>query len=82
MAFDTETVPEPGAPEGILDPLRSRLVGISISLGTGEAYYLPLAHRRYLPAQVELLADAGAGAAGETAPPRRARAIAPPAARE
>lgn len=53
VAVDTETVIEPGAPNKV-DPLRSRLVGISIALAPGEAYYLPLAHRAYAPEQSEL----------------------------
>ena len=63
LAFDTETVPDPGAPEGVVDPLRSRLVGISIALKPREAYYLPLAHRSYQPAQGELLTEASPVAA-------------------
>ncbi|MBX9929731.1 MAG: DNA polymerase I [Gemmatimonadaceae bacterium] len=44
IAFDTETVLEPGAPP-IITPLRAQLVGISIAVAPGEAYYLPFAHR-------------------------------------
>jgi DNA polymerase-1 len=44
IAFDTETVPEPGAPPTI-DAMRARLVGLSIAIAPGEAYYLPFAHR-------------------------------------
>jgi DNA polymerase I len=43
-AVDTETVLEAGAPN-VVDPLRSRLVGISLCFSPGEAYYFPLAHR-------------------------------------
>ena len=53
ITFDTETGPEPGAPTKI-DALRSRLVSLSVALAPGEAYYLPLAHREYRPAQGEL----------------------------
>ncbi len=61
VAVDTETVIEAGAPVKV-DPLRSRLVSISIALEPAEAYYLPLAHREYRPEQTELLtADAAAG---------------------
>ena len=56
VAVDTETVIEPGAPVKV-DPLRSRLVSISVALEPGEAYYLPLAHREYRPEQTELLAE-------------------------
>ena len=44
IAFDTETVPEPGAPNTI-DAMRATLVGLSIAVAPGEAYYLPFAHR-------------------------------------
>lgn len=56
VAIRTETVSEPDNPLPT-DPLRSRLVGISIAMGAGEAYYLPLLHRdvRTTPAQGDLL---------------------------
>lgn len=44
MAFDTETVIDPGVPVPV-DPLRSRLVGLTIGLEPGKAYYLPFRHR-------------------------------------
>jgi DNA polymerase-1 len=44
IAFDTETVPESGAPATI-DAMRATLVGLSIAVAPGEAYYLPFAHR-------------------------------------
>ena len=44
IAFDTETVPEPGAPDTV-DAMRATLVGLSIAVAPGEAYYLPFAHR-------------------------------------
>jgi DNA polymerase-1 len=50
--------PEPGAPLAN-DPLRSSIVGIGIALGPGEAYYLPLTHRRWEPAQTTLGLDGG-----------------------
>lgn len=56
VSIDTETVPEDGRPRQV-DPLRSRLVGISIAVAPGEAYYLPLAHRAWRPLQAELLGD-------------------------
>jgi DNA polymerase-1 len=56
IAVDTETVIDPGSPTKV-DPLRSRLVGISVALAPGEAYYLPLAHRAYEPHQAELMLD-------------------------
>ncbi len=68
VAVDTETVIEAGAPVKV-DPLRSRLVSISLALEPAEAYYLPLAHREYRPEQTELLggeAPADAPAEGAT----------------
>jgi DNA polymerase-1 len=62
IAVDTELVMDPGVPTTV-DPLRSRLVAISIAVAPGEAYYFPLAHVEHRPAQGELLVGAG-GAAG------------------
>ena len=64
FAFDTETVADPGSPTKV-DPLRSRLVSISIAVGAGEAYYLPFVHRAWEPAQGNLLlgAEGDAGSA-------------------
>jgi DNA polymerase I len=45
IAIDTETCCEPDAPNQV-DALRSSLVGLSIAVAPGEAYYLPFAHRR------------------------------------
>lgn len=53
FAFDTETVAEPGSPTKV-DPLRSRLVSISISTRAGQGYYLPFAHRAWEPPQGSL----------------------------
>jgi DNA polymerase I len=44
IAIDVEAMIDPAAPQEI-DPLRSTLVGISMAVGAGEAYYFPLAHR-------------------------------------
>ena len=55
IAVDTETILEPGSPNKV-DALRSILVGISVATAPGEAYYLPLRHRRYEPEQGDLLA--------------------------
>ncbi|CAA9304262.1 MAG: DNA polymerase I, partial [uncultured Gemmatimonadaceae bacterium] len=55
IAVDTETILEPGSPNKV-DALRSVLVGISVATAPGEAYYLPLRHRRYEPEQGDLLA--------------------------
>jgi DNA polymerase-1 len=54
IAVDTETVLEPNSPMKV-DPLRSILVAISIAVGAGEAFYLPLRHRSYEAAQGDLL---------------------------
>jgi DNA polymerase-1 len=54
IVFDTETVIEPDSPQKV-DPLRSILVGISIAVGPGEAFYLPLRHRPFQPAQGDLM---------------------------
>ena len=73
IAVDTETVIDPGSPIKV-DPLRSTLVGISIALAPGEAYYLPLRHRTWQRPQEELAlggpdgsADGGDG--GDGVPP-------------
>ncbi|HEY3287599.1 MAG TPA: DNA polymerase I [Gemmatimonadaceae bacterium] len=58
IAFDTETVLDPGAPP-IVTPLRANLVSISIAVAPGEAYYLPFAHRGLRAGQGDLdLGDA------------------------
>jgi DNA polymerase-1 len=54
IALDTESVVEPDSPQKV-DPLRSILVGLSIAVGPGEAFYLPLRHRAFLPAQGDLM---------------------------
>ncbi len=63
MAFDTETVAHADAPHTI-DPLRSTLVGLSIAVAPGEAYYLPFAHRAYDGAGNLALLSGDAGIAG------------------
>jgi DNA polymerase-1 len=44
IAFDTETITDVDAPVAV-DPMRAHLVGLSIAVAPGEAYYLPFAHR-------------------------------------
>ena len=80
VAFDTETVIEPDSPQKV-DPLRCSLIGISIAVGEGEAYYLPLRHRPFHPAQGDLLlgdtepgSDSGDANEGEPKKPRAKRA--------
>jgi len=58
ITLDTETVIEPDSPQEV-DPLRSILVALSIGVGPGEAFYLPLRHRAYQPVQGDLLLDEG-----------------------
>ena len=53
IAIDTEVVLDLAAPD-VIDPLRSRLVGLTIATSPGEAYYLPLSHREREPAQGSL----------------------------
>jgi DNA polymerase-1 len=72
IAVDTETVIDPGAPHPI-DPLRCSLVGVTIAIGPGEAFYFPLAHRERAGSQVNL--ELGGEAAPVAEPPaRKARA--------
>jgi DNA polymerase I len=66
IAFDTETVIEPDSPQKV-DPLRCTLVSLSIAIGPGEAYYLPLRHRAYEPAQGNLLLDSEPGSDSDEA---------------
>jgi DNA polymerase-1 len=56
VAIDTETTIEPGSPSKV-DPLRSRLVSISLAVAPGEAYYFPFAHTDVVSHQGELLGD-------------------------
>jgi DNA polymerase I len=72
IAVDTETVIDPTAPQDI-DPLRSSLVGVTIAVAPGEAYYFPLAHRARADSQVDL--DLGDVPPAADAPaPKKARA--------
>lgn len=64
VAFDTETVPEPGAPNTI-DAMRATLVGLSIAVAPGEAYYLPFAHRHEDGSGNLALLSGDAGIAGK-----------------
>ncbi|MGI8546190.1 MAG: DNA polymerase I [Gemmatimonadaceae bacterium] len=43
IAIDTETIIDPGSPSKV-DPLRSRLVSMSLAVAPGEAYYFPFTH--------------------------------------
>jgi DNA polymerase-1 len=58
VAIAIETTSEPGAPLSN-DPLRAVIVGLTIAIAAGEAFYLPLAHRPRVEAQGDLaLGDA------------------------
>ena len=46
VAFDTQVVIDPASPTE-MDPLRATLVGMSIAVGAGEAYYLSFGHREW-----------------------------------
>ena len=70
IALDTEAVAEAGSPQK-MDRLRSRLIGISIAVGPGEAYYLPLAHRADQPMQGDLPLGGGPVDEGKTPLPKR-----------
>lgn len=56
IAVDTETVIESGSPSKV-DPLRSRLVSVSLAVAPGEAYYFPFAHTDGSSHQGELLGE-------------------------
>jgi DNA polymerase-1 len=64
IAVDTETMIESGSPQ-VVDPLRSTLVALSIAVGPGEAFYLPLRHRRYQADQGDLLLGSPAALGAE-----------------
>ena len=50
VALAVEWIVEPGTPIPT-DPLRSTIVGLTLALAPGEAYYMPLAHREHQPTQ-------------------------------
>ena len=71
VAIDVEVVADASA-ERDVDPLRSPLVGLTIAVAPGEAYYFPLAHRKRADTQgdLELFADSTT----TDAEPKKARA--------
>jgi DNA polymerase-1 len=77
IAVDTETVIEIGPPQPA-DPLRSRLVGISIATAPGQAYYFPFTHRQHGEdgRQGELLADVSGDRAPTDDPDDRSAPVA------
>jgi DNA polymerase-1 len=70
IAVDTETVIDPDSPLKV-DPLRSTLVGITIAVAPGEAYYLPLRHRPRDGTQVDMLFDASGDRSPDDSPETR-----------
>jgi DNA polymerase I len=78
IAVDTETIVAPDSPLPV-DPLRSTLVGISMAVAPGEAYYFPFRHRRTQAAeQGDLLPVEPEGAAAEgNLPPLDSPALKP-----
>jgi DNA polymerase-1 len=77
ISVDTETIMEIGPPQPA-DPLRSRLVGLALAVGPGEAYYFPFAHRSFSGTgqQGELLADVSGDRAPTDAPEDRTAPVA------
>ncbi|MBL0938865.1 MAG: DNA polymerase I [Gemmatimonadaceae bacterium] len=63
IAIDTETITDVDSPIAV-DAMRAHLVGISIAVAPGEAYYLPFAHRRDDGSGNLLLLSGDAGIAG------------------
>ena len=56
FAFDTETILDADAPP-IITPLRANLIGLSIAVAPGRAWYLPFAHRPFTSDQGGLALD-------------------------
>ena len=54
LSIGIQTSIDPAAPNPN-DPLRSSLVGVALAVAPGEAYYLPIAHRKYEPQQPALV---------------------------
>jgi DNA polymerase-1 len=71
IAVDLETVTDPTAPYEA-DPLRCAVVGVTLAVAPGEAYYLPIAHRPRVEAQGDL--DLGLGLDAAPAPAKKTRA--------
>lgn len=72
VAFDLETVTDPTAPYDS-DPLRCSVVGVTLAVAPGEAYYLPIAHRPREEPQADLDLGLGLGDV-PAAPVKKARA--------
>ncbi|MGH7677812.1 MAG: DNA polymerase I [Gemmatimonadaceae bacterium] len=76
IALSVHTVVDPGVPNA-LDPHRASIVGISIAVAPGDACYVPLAHRRYQPAQPVLELTSEEPEAKTAAKKTRSKAVEP-----
>ena len=70
ISVDIETLIDADSPQKS-DPLRSKLVSLSIAVAPGEAYYLPLGHVLRRDIQSDLLIDAAGDRAATDAPDDR-----------
>jgi DNA polymerase-1 len=70
ISVDIETLIDADSPQKS-DPLRSKLVSLSIAVAPGEAYYLPLGHVLRRDVQSDLLIDAAGDRAATDAPDDR-----------
>jgi DNA polymerase-1 len=70
ISVDTETLVDSDSPQKS-DPLRSRLISVSIGISPGEAYYFPLRHVLRRDVQSELLVDGSGDRAATDAPADR-----------
>jgi DNA polymerase I len=70
IAIDTETLAEPGSLQKS-DPIRSKLISLSIAVTPGEAYYFPFGHVPRRDVQSELLVDAAGDRAATDSPEDR-----------
>jgi len=70
ISLDTETLIDADSPQKT-DPLRSKLVSLSIAVAPGEAYYFPLGHVLRRDFQGDLLVDASGDRAATDAPEDR-----------
>ncbi len=70
ISLNVETLIDPDSPQKV-DPLRSKLVSVSIGIAAGEAYYFPLQHVLRRDVQNELLVDAAGDRAATDAPDDR-----------
>jgi DNA polymerase-1 len=78
VSIDTETMIDPSAPQDV-DPLRSTLVGLTLGVASGDAYYFPFAHRERADDQGDLALGDVVVDADPAASARKARAKKAPA---